>query len=464
MRRNEAVAQNPGLVRWTRPIVIANEKDIAYMTMYPVIAADVFGTIHVFWTTGNAINYISSVDGVNWSSPIDVVWSNSGNVLFPSVVIDKRGYLHLIWEDNGDIYYKSVYVRDTGIVRNWTNARQIADIGMAFKNIEIAVDGLDRLHIVFVEFYSYQNKTKSGNVYHFMSVDHGNSWSRFHQVSSVPDNEMATDPRIAFDSQNRIHIVWGEMAPLLYGQQQGVHYARLSPSGETTEILKEIDHRRPDTKWMMSINIAILPNDEVNLVWTCTIENSWRCHTWSSSGGDTWHGNRTYFDNLIGHSGWDAVPIDGKGNLYWITVLRPPQYLYYSAWDGNTWTDPPIPAATEAGMNKGEHVRAVVNLGNQIHVVSQLDSYIFYMKGETSAPKIRPLPLPSIESMLTPTSSESSTGSQAEQPISTAEPAIAIPNKNTNKPGPTSGQILLLSTIPVILILTGVRIVKSRQR
>ncbi len=462
--RKEAVAQSQGVIRWTKPVIIADVEGVAYQTMYPIIAADVYGTIHVFWTTGRGIYYISSKDGDSWSSSIDVVWSNSGNVLFPSVVIDQRGYMHLIWEDNGDIYYRSVHVRDAGIIRNWSTVRQIADIGMAFKNIEIAVDSSDRLHVVFVEFYTYQDKTKSGNVYHLMSEDHGNSWSKFHQVSNVPDNEMATDPRIAFDSQNRIHIVWGEMAPLLSGQQQGVHYARLSPSGEITEVQREIDHRKPDTTWMMSINIAILPSNEVNLVWTCTSENSWRCHTWSSDGGDSWHKNRTYFDNLIGHSGWDAVPVDGKGNLTWITVLRYPQAMYYSMWDGENWIDPPLPAASEGGMQVAENVRATVNLGNQIHVVAHLSRFIYYMRGETSAPKIRAVPLLTIEPVLNPTSSELSTGSQVEQPIATMTPALLVNNKEVYNLNSTSGQILFLSIIPVILILTGVRIFKSIKR
>jgi hypothetical protein len=450
--KQEIAAKNSRTIEWTNPTIIAEVQGVALQTMYPVIAADDFGTVHVFWTTGYTIFYISK-DSTSWSNPIDVVWSNSANVRFPSVAIDKRGYLHLVWVDNGDIFHKSVHVRDAREVRKWSNQTKIADIGMAWKNIEIAVDHLDHLNVVFVEFYDQPGKTKGGNVYHIYSEDNGLTWSPFLQVSTIQDNELAWDPRMAFDSQNRVHIVWGVMAPLLFGQHQGVHYARLSPDKKTTEIEVEIDHRRPETKWMMSINIAILPNDEVHLVWTCTIEKSWRCHTWSIDGGDNWQKNQTYFDNLVGHSGWDAIQIDGAGNLYWITVLRYPQAMYYSTWINGSWIDPPIPATTEEGMNMGEDVRAAVNLGNKIYLVAQISRFIYYMEGETNAPKVEPF----IVSTKEPEAKTSNTDTNLSNQV--VETAISKVTENT---GPiigdelniikTNEQVRLIGIIPVILI------------
>jgi hypothetical protein len=80
----------------------------------PAIAIDALNVLHVVWfdyTPGNPdIYYRNSTDaGATWST-IQNLTLNSGNSMYPAMAVDSSGNVHVLWEDdtpgNKEIYYR----------------------------------------------------------------------------------------------------------------------------------------------------------------------------------------------------------------------------------------------------------------------------------------------------------------------------------------------------------------------
>jgi len=137
-------------IPWSREEILATIEGVQKQSYFPVIAADPYGGVHVFWTQGNAI-YYRYKDGPSWSLPIDVVWSNSNSITFPSVVVDQDGILYLAWYSYGQIRLKSVPSWEAGNVHKWSSEKIIGYTGGSGTPLRLAVDAQNRLHIVFAD-------------------------------------------------------------------------------------------------------------------------------------------------------------------------------------------------------------------------------------------------------------------------------------------------------------------------
>lgn len=381
---NLSFAQSSGNIDWSDEEIVAQVIDAAPQSLFPVITADNYGTAHIFWTVGQGI-YYSYKKGQEWSQPIDVVWEDQKEFTFPAVIIDHNEVLHLFWVSWGKIYHKCVPSQDAADIKAWSEQQVVVEFGGTGTSIRVALDTQNRIHLVFSDWHGVYGQTIQGNVYQIVSDNNGTAWTEPVKVSYVPREDLATDPRIAIDDQDKVHIVWGLMDPLLHGESQGVYYSRLSQDGQLEIIQEQIDYPETEETWMTNINVATLGNNQVVLVWVCGLDQARRCTRSSKNGGDHWNDTQEVFTDLLGLSGWDALGIDGSNNLYWLTVLRYPQALYSSVWSGIEWQDPPQVASTDTVMKLGENINAATNLGNQIHVVVQLGNNIAYMRGITDA-------------------------------------------------------------------------------
>lgn len=379
---DNARAQQERSIEFSEERVLQQIFDVKAQSFYPVVAADELGYVHVFWTEGQTINYMRK-DQTGWSAPFDVVYQSGMSINFPQAVIDKNQRLHLVWEAFGKIYHKSVYAWESTKLGKWSENQVIASIGGTGTPIRIALDHSDRLHMLLVDWYG-SSETVPGNVYHMQSEDGGETWSELTQISVVPEGDLATDPRMAFDSMDRVHIVWAQMSPQQDGLQEGVYYSRLAKGGIEVLSPYEIARHTTGNKWLMGINVGLASDNEVLAIWVCG-ELAHRCQSMSTDGGQTWSASTSVFPELIGLSGWDSMFTDSSGTLYWMGDLRYPQAMYYSYWDGTQWIDPPTIGSTDQYMQLGENVVTTVALGNQVHVVIQLAETISYMSGVTTS-------------------------------------------------------------------------------
>jgi hypothetical protein len=457
-----ALSQLAGPIDWSHEEVITTIEGVKPQTFFPVVAADSYGAVHLFWTEGRVI-YYAQKDLLGWSNPIDVVWFEPGGLQFPSVAIDQNGIIHLVWVIYSQIRYKSVPAWETTDLHRWSEERTIGVIGGVQTPVRIGVDHQNRLHVIFVDAFG-SSDTFAGNVYHFMSSDSGESWSDFEQVSSVPSADLATDPRMAFDDHDRTHIVWGEMSPNADGAQRGVFYTQLDEMGQALSPIIEIDHLKPKEKWMMAINVGITGDNDVQAIWTCG-ERPERCHAWSSDGGQTWTAPKKIFEGLIGLSGWDAFFNDGSGMLYYLSVLRYPQAMHYSYWNRSQWESPPLIASTDPYMQVGENVMAAVGMGNRVHVVAQLGDTIFYMDGMTGAAEERQTPPATPTAVYSPAASPEIVIPLA-SPLPQSAPATPMQTFKKETVNQISGtQVYLISAISVgafLALIIIIRVIKTR--
>ncbi len=90
-----SLAQVAG-INWFKEEVIATIDTAKPQIYYPAIAADDYGSIHIFWTEEHAIYYIQKNEA-GWTAPIDVEYSEAKSFTFPATAIDHKGMLHLVW-------------------------------------------------------------------------------------------------------------------------------------------------------------------------------------------------------------------------------------------------------------------------------------------------------------------------------------------------------------------------------
>lgn len=451
-----ASAQVEHMIKWGNEEVLQVIPSIKNKQAYPVIAADAYGAVHVFWTEGQTLYYMRK-DAMGWSAPIDVAWT-PGNIAYPSVAIDHEGILHLVWAEYNQIRYQSVPAQEAMDVQKWSAVKTIVQFGGTGTPLRIAVDPEDHLHVIFVDWYGRSGKTVAGNVYHIQSNDGGQTWSGMTQISSIENGELADDPRMAFDNQGQTHIVWGQADPNKSGNQgviyqDGIYYARLSRSNIPIPPV-EIQANTQNDKWLTQINIGITLGNEIHLVWVCGADQARRCQVSSSDGGKTWNTPHHLFGNLIGLSGWDSLAIDGSGTLYWFTVLRYPQAMYYSYWDGSGWKDPPIPASMDTHIKLGENVMSAIALGNQVHLVAQLGNAIVYLHGETPAPTAGLQSTPTLYPEQTPT--QSTTTLHGTTPAVSVTPTDQLAPSLQNASEPVSSVTwrgVILGIVPAILVV-----------
>lgn len=383
------VSAQQGSITWSPEQILAEINDAQPQSFYPVIAADPFGGIHVFWIQNDAIMYVQKSNN-SWTEPIDLVYAPNRGINYISVAAGLDGVLHLVWVEFGSIYYKWALFSEALNILSWHEAKIIGEIGGIGTPIKIGVDPFGNLHVLFADWYGRSGETTAGNVYHLFSTDNGATWSKFEQVSFLPQGDLATDPRMAFDQAGNVHVVWGQMRPFATEEQISVQYNRINPDGKANYPVYELMHREPEYNWIMAANIAAIDSENLVAVWACG-DQARRCFSSSTDSGNSWTEPQHVFKDLIGLANWDALTLDGEGNLYWLTVLRYPVAMYYSRWQDHFWSDPPIPASTDRYMSLGECVNVTVALGNEIHVVAQLGSIITYMFGQTTLP---PLPTP----------------------------------------------------------------------
>jgi BNR repeat-like domain len=120
---------------------------------YPEMAVDASGHLHVVWhdeTPGTQeIYYKKSEDGGgSWTTSRRLTW-NSTVCLYPAIAADASGHLHVVWYDfaagHAEIYYRES--ADGG--DSWTASQRLTwNSGQSYSPA-IAVDSLNHLHVVW---------------------------------------------------------------------------------------------------------------------------------------------------------------------------------------------------------------------------------------------------------------------------------------------------------------------------
>jgi len=271
----------------------------------------------------------------------------------PSITIDTVNNIHIVWEDNRngnpEIYYKKININGTTIV----NDTRITIDGWESRNPKIAVDNLQKAHIVF------QDNRNSGRwriYYEKLNVDGSSLINEF-----IVDNpslctptstclNYARNPSISLDNQGNVYLTYEFMYYYYYfppyathGYEYKLYYKKLDNNGNyiTGDIvlssqgfgaIQQVDYTniydvksRPDNQG----NLYILRKNGLNI-------------NLSFPGGNP---NLPYYDHSYGYV-TNFWKINSSNGVSWVRpVSSLARYGYRFTRDNQnnihlTWSDP----------------------------------------------------------------------------------------------------------------------------
>ena len=376
--KERAQAQEP--FQWSEPENLSNTPTTSN---HQAIVTDGYGNVHVFWTEdvggpelsieegesmpGNTIFY-RRWDGESWSVPVDIIYGRGLTYGYLSAAVDENNQIYLVWMAFDGLHFSSAPALNASSAKNWLNDI-VLEPSQGSRPFIIA-RGNGELDVLYDTTYQVGNFTKDGNLYHIRSVDGGMSWSTPLQISDIDPNSqtIVLFPHLARDGKGRLHAVWYVGDPPGY-TGTAVFYSRSIDEGETWSEPLKIDEVKPEVSWSSQINIGVIGDNEIHLVWVCG-QLPGRCHQMSQDGGDTWSPIRHVFGDLHSLANWDALIGDDQGNLYWVLQLRYPKALYYSYWTGTNWVDPPIILhSRDPYVSEGHSPELAIRNGNELHLI-----------------------------------------------------------------------------------------------
>jgi hypothetical protein len=160
---------------------------------------------------------IASTENTTFSFNEAVVLQSEYGGLCPQLAIDSNGYAHIVYLDVGSQGLEIRYASNTG--GQWTN--QLVDgpfdswaISSADREIWIAVDSTDKIHIVYNTFYGCKYATNRG-------AELG-KWL----VSTLSQGDnLVIVKMVVIDANNTLHLVYVD------NKDNSIHYANMTTSG-----------------------------------------------------------------------------------------------------------------------------------------------------------------------------------------------------------------------------------------
>ena len=466
-------AQEP--VDWSTPVDLA---DTSVYSGEPAVVADQYGFVHVFWVedvggepairsdastaSGNTILY-RRWDGTHWTEPIDLFFVEEGDLRYPVAAMDTQGLVHLVWRAAGGLYYSHAEVSRAGNAHAW-RPQQLLALALGGFQPAFVADTKGTLHLAYTRLINVEERSRDGNVYYMRSSNSGRTWSSPILVSDIEarTETQADTPGLAVDGRDRVHLTWytGDPPDWL---GTSVFYAKSVNAGKTWSLPHLVDKVEGDENWASKPVIAARGLEEIHLIWVCG-QLAFRCHQWSSDGGETWSRAQRVFGDLHGLSFWDAVALDGSDTLYWVSVVRYPQALYYSYWDGSDWVDPPMVASDDFRALDFHGLEPAVRQGNELHVLAvwPFGPAIWHIWGKTRASPSPTLPTPAASS---PTPSLSATPRPLATSASTPDGQDGA-NVQPSLPGTSQNpqSAILWGVLPALILTMTVIILRTRRR
>lgn len=355
-----AKAQDPDQADWS-PV---EQVYSSARTLFPRLIRDSTGTMHLIWAglafgqekgEPHALMY-ARWDGSRWTEPVDVlVTGDFSDLREPDGVVDDEGTLHVIF-GGPLLQYASAPAVAADNARNWTKPQLIGDGEFIVSRSDIVIDDDGVLHVVAAD-------SQKSEVYYMKSADRGATWTIPVEVSSSPDKIVTTTPRLVIDSNGTLHIVWvRNPLPEAY-PPQGVYYARSEDGGQTwsrEQQLAGVDYG--------DVEIVVGGGDQIHVFYNgaATISGG-KYHRWSSDLGITWTEPFEVAPKGGGLNGTPAVNVDANGALHFLGGDG--NNLWYSVWQNNVWSVPvDLHALDPNEIAYTETAGATILLGNQLHV------------------------------------------------------------------------------------------------
>ncbi len=295
------------------------------------------GSLHLVWTSNNWLWFTRQVKG-GWDEPQRVFVGTQ-----PSAVIDAKGTLHVVFAHSFAGRYQIYYTRF--VDPYWAFPYEISRTPGISHNPHLAVsrDGL---------LYAVWEDDTPG----FPSIYHAYNPQGYWINAPVP-GARGWRPVIAFDGEDRLHMVWE--SPIPTGSGDDIFHSQMSPGGWT---LPENISDSPKTDSSIP-RIAGDKNGRIHVVWQEQWANrsevgyaSGRYASWSRPIALTRTG-RNYAPDIV-------VDIHGAIHVLWqdLNVLA---YRYYPPGEEGGWY---FPEALDRHISGAEETAITTDSRGRIHV------------------------------------------------------------------------------------------------
>lgn len=189
--------------QWKTPERLSNT---AQDSIFPRVAADSTGKIHVVWReflSGNNEVAHRTLDGT-WSPSLSSLPENVSQSLpgseKPAAATDTSGDLHVVWTEGSEVYYR---VKTGG---TWGSSSVISDGTNNSGDPDIAIGPDGGVNVVWKEYYRIQDDPPAYNfeiVYRKKTA----GWSVQQNVSGT-GSLVSQEPRVTVDTSGTVGVAW----------------------------------------------------------------------------------------------------------------------------------------------------------------------------------------------------------------------------------------------------------------
>ena len=303
----------------------------------PYIIVDSNNHLHVVWhdtSLGNQeIYYKRSTDGgATWSVVKRLTW-NSGYSYYPHMAVDSYNHVHVVWYDDTPPNWVIMYKKSTDGGATWKALKWLTwtNGDLASSDPTIAVDSNDILHLVWEE----DNYPYFRDLMYKKSTDGGANWSAKKRLTW--NSGASTSPYLIVDSNDYLHVVWQDQAQTA-GEYE-IYYKNSQDGGMTWSVPKRLTWNA-DASW--NPKIAAGPGNELFVCWENSLSGLFEVFVMkSTNSGASWSALKRLTWNSV-QSRFPFIAVDSSSNPYivWEQGTYCDFDIYYkqSADGGGSWS------------------------------------------------------------------------------------------------------------------------------
>ena len=245
------------------------------------------------WEEEGYIYYTNKPPDGNWSTPTAISGCPQ-NSYDPALTVDTNNALHLVWWSSDLIGLYGVLYAFKPNGSTWSSPERIAPDSSEIEGTDVAVDSSGTVHAV----WSYP-LSDSHYVWH-ASKPPGGTWSSPANLSS--NFSYSTDPSIAVDSADTVHVVWKGTS---YGDYE-ILYACKPDGGSWTSPFNVSD----DSAASYEPSLAVDDADALHVVWR---DSTWSVLYKTRPGGGEWQATELVGSNMLGLYRAPVIAVEGDG-------------------------------------------------------------------------------------------------------------------------------------------------------
>jgi hypothetical protein len=189
---------------WTEPAIVS---DVDRSSRFPTIAVGPDDRIHLAWQCllpgpHWCILYSSKVGDSAWAVPETIVGAD--HYIFPHIAVDGFGVVHVLWEWGG--YYVGFRYAERSPSGVWTPQEDLAPMGMPWGG-RIATDPSGAVHFV----YCYESRNQDTLDIYYRTKPRNGDWSSTVNISSSGRAE-PSEPGVIADRAGNVYAAWRDLS------------------------------------------------------------------------------------------------------------------------------------------------------------------------------------------------------------------------------------------------------------